>query len=410
MTLSGGAECATEGAYGEQPRVLFVNHSAVLGGGELSLLDIAAAYRASSCVLLLSDGPLRLRLMEAGVPVRLIGASPRVLAVTRGGGLFQTAKAVPGMAHLVHQLAVEARSYDAVYANSQKAMAIAGPAGRLAGRPVVWHLRDLLTEDHFSTLRRRGAVAWANRFADCVIANSQATHDAFVESGGRPAMARVVYNGIDSRPFGEQVRADVLRRERAELGLGPGPVVGSFSRLAPWKGQHILMEALARLPGVQGLFVGGAMFKEDASYESKLRSLATRWGIADRVHFLGFRDDVHRLLRLVDVVAHTSVAPEPFGRVIVEGMLASKVVVATRAGGAAEIIEDGRTGLLVTPGDAVELGGALQRLLDRPDENLRIARAGATVARARFSVEAMLEGLDAHLIALLENRTEAASS
>lgn len=401
---------ANEVGCAGRPRIMFVNHSAALGGGELSLLDISEAYRTSSCVVLLEDGPFRERLEERRVRVKVLPASSRVRAVTRSGGFLQTVSSMPGAARLVRQLAGEASFYDLIYSNSQKAMAVAGPAGWVTGLPVVWHLRDLLTGDHFSPLRRRGAAAWANRFADRVIANSQATLAAFVSSGGRAAAASLVYNGIDVQPFDEPISASVLRREREALGLGPDRVVGSFSRLAPWKGQHVLLEALAGLPGVQGLFVGGAMFEEDAPYGAELQRLAAQWGVADRVHFVGFRDDIPRLLRLVDVVAHTSVAPEPFGRVIVEGMLSEKAVVATRAGGATEIIEDGRTGLLVAPGDAAELRGALRRLLDHPEENRRLALAGAAAARSRFSIATMLEDIDTHLLDLLANAPELVAS
>ncbi len=88
-------------------------------------------------------------------------------------------------------------------------------------------------------------------------------------------------------------------------------------------------------------------------------------GLANRAHFLGFRDDVPALMKGVDIVAHTSIAPEPFGRVVVEGMLAGKPVIAARDGGVTEIIDDGRDGLLVPSGDANALAAAIRQLADR---------------------------------------------
>jgi len=86
---------------------------------------------------------------------------------------------------------------------------------------------------------------------------------------------------------------------------------------------------------------------------------------------------------------HTSVAPEPFGRVIVEGMLARRPVIATRGGGAVEIVRDGETGLLVPPGDVQALVAAIRHLLEHPDLARRLAEAAYRDARLRFSLKTM---------------------
>jgi glycosyltransferase involved in cell wall biosynthesis len=285
-----------------------------------------------------------------------------------------------------------ARGYDVLYANSQKALVVAVLAGRIAGKPVIWHLRDMLTADHFSGGHRRLVVALANHLVGRVIANSRATAEAFVESGGRAERVRVVYNGIDPKPFGS-VTPEEVDALKEDLSLAGVPVVGVFSRLAPWKGQHVLLEALARLPEVHALLVGGALFDEHA-YAESLRDQAKTLGLADRVHFLGFRKDIPQLMRLSDVVVHTSTAPEPFGRMIVEGMLARRPVVASRAGGATEIVEDGVSGALVTPGDPQALSGVLADLLSNPAMARALAEAGRAAAAERFSLRTMLEGVE----------------
>jgi len=115
--------------------------------------------------------------------------------------------------------------------------------------------------------------------------------------------------------------------------------------------------------------------------------------VADRVHFLGFREDIPRLMRLTDVVVHTSVAPEPFGRVILEGMLSRRPVVAARAGGTMELAEDGAGGVLVPPGDAKALAGALGSLLADIPRARAMAEAGYDRALTHFSLQSMLEGV-----------------
>ena len=376
------------------PSVFFLDHAAVMGGAEWSLLALATAYGGERTVVLLEDGPFRRHLAKAGVPVAVEAASSTVRGVGSGGGLFSGLRAGPGVLALAARLARRARRYDVLYANSQKALVVGAVAAGLSRRPLVWHLRDILTADHFSTSRRNLAVGLANRFATCVVCNSRATADAFMHSGGDPKRVRVVYNGIAPEPFDAVSEADA-QALRATLGLDARPVVGVFSRLAPWKGQHVLIDALETLPDWQAIVVGDALFAEDAAYAARLRSRAGAPSLAGRVHFLGFRDDVPALVRACDAVAHTSTAPEPFGRVIVEGMLAVRPVVATDAGGAREIITDGETGRLVTPGDAAALAAALDALTDDPGRARALAEAGRADAFARFSERAMVGGVEA---------------
>src|SRR5205814_42692 len=151
--------------------------------------------------------------------------------------------------------------------------------------------------------------------------------------------------------------------------LPPGDnTIGVFGRITRWKGQDVVLRALAKLSDVRAIFVGE---EEDREYANELRSLAN-----DRVRFLGFREDARELMSAVDCIVHVSTAPEPFGRVIVEGMLALRPVIATNAGGVPEIIEDGVSGILVAPGNADELAAAIRRVFSDPTEAARMAARG----------------------------------
>jgi len=107
-------------------------------------------------------------------------------------------------------------------------------------------------------------------------------------------------------------------------------------------------------------------------------------------------------MHLVDVVAHTSTAPEPFGRVIVEGMLARTPVIATAAGGALEIVDPGKNGILVPPGDAPALQAALRQLLTAPERTHRLGQSGRQEAQTRFSLETMYENVAANVATVLQ--------
>jgi glycosyltransferase involved in cell wall biosynthesis len=359
-------------------KILFINHSSELGGGELSLFDIARNMPGCE-VLLLSAGPLQEKLRAADVPFSIIDAKA-VLDIRRSDGFIQMAAIGPSLLVLIAQLARRARGARVLYANSQKAFVAGALASIVARRPLIWHLRDLLTPEHFSGAMRKLTITLANRCADHVIANSSATADAFRAAGGKVPVT-VVHSCIDAAQF------DAAPATLPASVLSTGPVLGVFSRLAGWKGQHVVIEALAALPKYQLVLVGDALFGEEA-YAAQLRDLAQERGVADRVHFLGFRHDSPALMRAIDVVIHSSTSPEPFGRVIVEGMLAGKPVIATAAGGALEIIDNGVNGLLVPPGDAAALVAAIRKLADVPDYARSLAEKGRRHAVTEFGLEA----------------------
>ena len=374
------------------PSVLFVDHAAVMGGAQHSLLDIAEAFRERSAIALLEDGPFAAALEARGVRVLRIEGGEALRAVKKRS-VVPGVRPVATTFRLARAVARAARPYELLYANSPKSFLVAALAGAMARKPVVWHLRDILDECHFSAANVRAVIAAANWRAVRVVANSRATADAFVAAGGSRALVTVVHNGIDPAPF-DLLGPDACRTVRTELGVPLDAfVVGCFSRLHPWKGQSVLLDAVARMPDVHALVVGGALFSGEAPYEAELRARAELPSFGGHVHMLGPRDDVPRLLAACDVVVHPSVLAEPFGRVLVEAMLAGRPVVATDAGGVPEVVTDGETGVLVPPGDARALGEALDALRREPMRAAALARRGATHARQRFSRDAMLAGV-----------------
>jgi glycosyltransferase involved in cell wall biosynthesis len=384
-----------------KPRVLFLDHVGVLGGAELALLDIAEDYRQTSEVVLFAEGPLGNALTSRGVKTRILAAA--ALNGVRRETATPPLASLADAAKLGLRVALASRRYDLLYANSQKAFIVACAASVLANRPLLWDLNDILEPEHFSTLNIWVAVTLANLFADRVITNSYASAKAFVRQGGDADKVHVVYNGIDPSPFISITDAQAAAA-RDDLGLSHVPLVGVFGRLSPWKGQHVLIDALTNAPGVHALLVGDALFGE-TEYASCLRTRAEQRGVADRTHFLGFRNDIPLLMRAVDLVVHTSTSAEPFGRVIVEGMLAGKPVVATRAGGATEILADG-TGVLVAPDDVSALADAIRGLFYDSHRAHVLAESGRTRALQEFGIARMLDGFSRHIEAVTSHRND----
>ncbi|ACC81485.1 glycosyltransferase family 4 protein [Nostoc punctiforme] len=363
-------------------RIFFLDQSGKPGGAELCLIDIAKPYSHSALVGLFADGPFKDLLEQNHIPVEILAT--QTIQVSKESSLAQGLKSLGQLAPLITKVIKKAREYDLIYANTQKALVVGALASFFSRRPLVYHLHDILSTEHFSQTNLRIAINLANRCASLVIANSQASKTAFIQAGGRSDIVEVVYNGFDLKIY--QTDEPGINQLQQKLGLQGKFVVGHFSRLAPWKGQHILIDALAKCPPeVTVILVGDALFGEQ-DYAQKLHKQVTDLGLENRVKFLGFRSDIPQLMAACDLVAHTSTSPEPFGRVIVEAMLCGKPVVAAKAGGVMELVEHGLNGFLVTPGEPQELAQVIITCLQETEITATIANNARTTASRRFDV------------------------
>lgn len=367
-------------------KILFLNHCGKLGGAELCLLDTAKPYR-DNCLLGLfaDDGPLKRLLEQQHISVQVLATRP--IQVGKGSSFVQGLSSVCQLLPLVAKVVLLSREYDLIYANTHKALIVGALASFFSHRPLVYRLHDILSAAHFSQANRSVAVTLANRFASLVIANSKATGAAFVEAGGRLDITKVVYNGFEPGLY--QNHTSNHGQVRQQLGLDRQFLIGHFSRLSSWKGQHVLIEALAHCPkDVAAVFVGDAMFGEQ-DYVQGLHEQVAILGLEKRVRFVGFRSDVVPVMATCDLVAHTSTAPEPFGRVIVEAMLCARPVIAAQAGGVTELVEPGKTGWLVSPNDPLQLAAAITTCRNQPEQTAAIAREAQSQASQRFNLTAI---------------------
>ena len=366
--------------------VVFLDQSGQLGGAELFLADLAEACSEWSRVLLLEDGPFVEMLRERGVLVETVSLPGDAKSVSKSAGLGSLLRAAPQLFAFYREVRQRVEDASLIYCNTPKAIVLGGLIAWLSRRNLVVHLHDLLTDEHFSPTNLKLLQFFARR-AGLVIANSNATAETFVATGGRRAVVEVVYNGFDPELFARP-KDFVQSALRTQLGLPSGRLIGIFGRLTRWKGQHVAIEALRSLPGVHLAVVGEALFTEDdRAYRDELQRTAAEPGLQGRVHFLGFRSDVTALLQAMDVVVHCSVAAEPFGRVIVESMLAGTPVVATRGGGVDEIVTDGQDGFLVPAADPAALALAVGKIIQEPEQATKLSSAAFQSARERFSME-----------------------
>lgn len=356
-------------------RVLYVSHTAELGGAERSLLELLAALPPGvEPVILSPPGELAERAQALGAEAvsARFPSDPRL----RGRSALEAA----AVARTVRRVAREHRAH-LVHANSLRAGALAA----LAAPPTVAHARD--AELHPPG---RLTVAALRRRAAAVIANSEHTRRSLAARG---LTARVVSGGVDLGRF--DARAGDREAARAELGVAADELVLCVvGQLTPWKGQAEAIRALALLeePHTRLLIIGSAHFAHPANpydvaaYAAQLPRLAHQLGVERRVLLLGERDDVPRLLSAGDVLLAPS-WEEPFGRAVLEGMAAGLAVVAGDRGGPAEMIEPEVSGLLVKPRDPGALADAVRRLAADPRLRERLGAAARRRADA-FSLAA----------------------
>ena len=334
--------------------------------------------RYEPIVVVPEHGPLVTDLGRAGVEVHV-----RPLAVLRRSlmspsGMGRVAAAWAADAGGLGRLA-RTRGVALVHTNTSVTLGGAA-AARIAGVPHVWHVREIFAgfERWWPAYRRLLTTADA---LPCV---SEATAAQF---DGDP-LARVVPDALAVTPLPAPAAS-----ARSVLDVPSDAFcVALLGRISPWKGQDVLIRAVPSLPGAVAL-IAGAPWRGEERLERELHELASRLGVADRVRFLGFRDDLDLVLGAADVVAVVSKQPDPLPNAALEAAAAGCCVVAASHGGLPEIIRDGETGVLVAPDDPEALATALRGLRDAPDQRTRLGSAAAADVTARFSGDRLLTAI-----------------
>lgn len=274
------------------------------------------------------------------------------------------------------------------------------PAARLAGVPCVAHATGPFRPPR-DVVRR-----WATRRYDRVIAISGFVEETLT-SQGMPAERIVrIAPGVDIAGFRARVRRPPAEVRR-ELGVADDVLLALMvGNVRPWKGQDVVLSALASLPREQcarlHVAFAGAVSAENAEYHASLEATVRESGLARQVSFLGSRADVPDLMSAADVVVHASRIPEPFGIVVVEGLALGKPVLATHCGGPAEVLTP-ECGRLYDPADPAQLAALLATLIEDPSLRGTLG-AGALSRAARYDVADTNRAIEGVYEALLESR------
>jgi glycosyltransferase involved in cell wall biosynthesis len=331
-------------------------------------------YRA--LVVLPDHGELAASLRHAGVEVQV-----RPLAVLRRSLMSPrgVSRVAASWAADAGGLGRMARKHGIALVHTNTSVTLGGAAAaRVAGVPHVWHVREIYAgfERWFPAYRRLLLTADA---LPCV-------SDATCEQFDADPAAFTLHDGLAVAP-GRAERGAA----REALGLRADAfVVAVLGRISGWKGQDVAIRALAHLPDDAVLAIAGQPWRGEERHLRELWSLARAQGVADRVVHLGFVDDVARVYGAADVIAVPSKQPDPLPNAALEAAASGCCVVASDHGGLPEILRDGETGLLVTPGDPAALAAAIAGA-DRE----RLGAAAAADVAQRFAPEITLAKVQA---------------
>jgi len=375
-------------------RVLYVefNEDGTVGGSHQAVFDLVRhlpSDRYEPVVLYYVENPFADRLRARGVQVIIAEPRAREKAVYENGGrmsrLAQVLKGVWWRRQLLRRERI-----DVVHLNGSPF--IGGddwlPAARLAGIPCVVTALSIIPSTHGPVHRMLA------RHFDQVIAISGAVEAGLLAVGIPATRMCRVYLGVDIADLHARVvtpRADV----RWSLGVDDVTVlVTMVGNIRRWKGQHVVLAALAALPDAVRsrlrVMFAGAVSADAERYAAELRTTVDAEGLGSVVTFLGGRTDVPDLLAASDVAIHASIDPEPFGLVVPEAMALGNAVIAAAAGGPVEILTP-TTGLLFDTAHPGELAAHLTSLVE--DASRRRSLAERAPARAEhFSIERHVAG------------------
>ena len=372
--------------------LLFLHGAADLYGSDIALLQLVSGLDRDwfrSIVVVPYDGPLIPLLRNAGAEVIIRYELPILRRQHMNQkGLFKLATSSVGSIRWLMEL-IDREDVDLVHSNTL-AVLIPGFAAKLARRPHVWHVHEILTHPQI--------VAWllatlSSAMSTLVIASSKATARHYCQTRfATSTPARAILNGIDE----SRVRGCSGTSLRSLIGADSRDVVFALiGRINHLKGHSVFLDAAehlaSELQNVRFLIVGDSFAGQERFSEAvdgRLKSSDILRGKAIRLEHIA---EIGNVYQAVDVVVVPSVEPESFGLTAAEAMAAGLPVIAARIGALPEVVDDGCTGILVNPGDPVSLSVAMEKLSGSPSLRTRMGREGRRRYARCFRVERYVE-------------------
>jgi glycosyltransferase involved in cell wall biosynthesis len=375
--------------------VVFLESAAAMGGVQFSTLYLAQTLdraRWNPIVVCPKEGQLTRACRDAGIEThviewpRLWSTSVRVSRTLRLPNPFAwiwNAMVILRAVRLLQSF-LQKRSPNVLMTKGLASHFVGGFAARRLRIPCVWHVQDLISERSFGVYRR--IFGLAARLPRRIIVDGRAIKDQLPSS--IHSRISVVHNGVDTNVFRPGLDGSVARRE---LGIALDQlVIGHVGRITPWKGQHYLIEAFARIapeyPNAVLLFVGAPVFDHDG-YEQRLRAMAAAFGLKNRIIFAGYRHDLANVFSAMDIFAFTSIEKDTSPLALLSAMASGLPIVAFDIEGVRELIH-GDNNLLLTPvHDAHQLAQSLRVMISDEQLRSRLSEAARRSAETNLSLD-----------------------
>jgi glycosyltransferase involved in cell wall biosynthesis len=243
-------------------------------------------------------------------------------------------------------------------------------AAILARVPFITHERGI--NDYYPKISRLLSLK-----IESIISISNSVTDALTKNGIDRRKIETIHNGIDPEEIKRKISGENILKS---LGIDTDVnVVGVIGNIKEWKGQEVAVRAMRKIvdayPNTVCLLIGDTG-KGGSNYKNKLRSIIKDLDLESRIIFTGYVKNVPDYLNILNIVLHTSIDPEPFGRVLIEAMSLSKPLIASNGGAIPEIIEDGKSGFIFTPGDHDQLADLVIQLIGDKQSAINLGKKG----------------------------------
>ncbi len=332
-------------------------------------------------VVLGHHGPLADKLVEAGAEVTYIRLGILRRKYKTPLGILNRLSVLIKAYRLLKRL-IRERQIKTVYSNTTAVLAGAF-AAKAMGIKHVWHIHEIIESPKWLS-RLLGRLV--NRFSHTVIVVSAAVQ----QSWGKYVKAdklQLIHNGIDYSPY-----LQASGQLRKELGVSEDTVVvGMVGRVHYWKGQDYFLQIASQLdkkfPDLHFVMIGDAFPGYEYLYQ-ELSAIINKENLQKKLTNLGYRTDVAELLQGFDILVLPSILPDPFPTVVLEAMASGKAVVATRQGGALEMVDNGVTGIWIPVKEATRAAAAMEQLVTDPALRKLMGDKGRQKVLSEYSLEA----------------------
>lgn len=391
-------------------KVVFVEDAAAMGGVQFSTLYVAQHLDASAwkpIVVCSKEGDFTNACRRAGIETEVL-EQPQLRSTSFR--LFNDFRLPNPLAWLwdAAVVLVSARRLSRFLSETKPDVVVTkglfphiygGLAARRSRVACVWHVQDFISERFFG-LYRLGFSFAARLLPNHIIADGDAIRRQLKSITDRVS---VILNGVDASVFRPGIDGAKVREE-LQIPAG-AKVIGHVGRMTPWKGQHHLIEAFARLaahsPEAHLIFVGDPVFDND-SYQNKLLELTAKFNLSRRITFAGYRHDMPEVLAAMDLFAFTSVEKDTSPLTLLSAMSAGLPIVAFDIEGVRELVDESEQVLRVPVADSESLAKSLLRLLADAELRERLSVAARRQAENKFSLQHHVKAIEAVLSKLAQ--------